>query len=100
MRYARITPEGELFEFATSAKYLPTDTDGLSLGIRKGLIDPDLLFKTGEDESEEDAFARLRADLLDRLAQYQGKNVELVKSYVHENVLRHNVNWPRTEDIQ
>lgn len=100
MRYARITPSGELFEFNTEVKFLPANTKELSLGIRKGLIDPDLLFKINENETEEDAFSRLRQDLLDRLAKYQDKKIELIKDYTQENVLRHNINWIPTENLK
>ena len=100
MRYARTTPDGELFEFATDAKNLPANTTDLSLGIRKGLIDPDLLFRVKEDETEEAAFKRLRQDLLDRLAKYQDEKVELVKDYAAENLQRININWPKTENLK
>lgn len=98
MRYSRRTPEGEVFNFSCPAADLPLDTESLSLGLRKGLIKPDVLGFIQDNESDEEAFKRLRQDLLDRLGKLP-ENRPLEKDYEAEKTLRHNINWIAIEDL-
>lgn len=97
MRYTRTTPDGESFSFKCRSEDLPNTTTELSLGLRKGLIEPDVMSDLRDDEEEQETFQRLREDLLARLADMEEKPLE--KDYENEKALRHNINWIPIENL-